>query len=74
MLRKLFDALMRLGVTDGVTFRAVPEDGVGVFLEPNPRPTRQQVNVVPAMPPAPRKVTRRASGRWTAKPLHVTWE
>lgn len=71
MLQKLVDFLMRLGTAEGITFRAVPEDGVGIFLEPNPRPTRQQINAVPV----PRRRTlRRASGRWTAKPLHVTWQ
>lgn len=73
MLQKLIKFLARLGVVDDMTFRARVEDGVGIFLEPNPRPTRSNLNTVPTPAPARRKVARRASGRWVAKPLHVSW-
>lgn len=72
MLQKLIKFLLRLGVVDGVTFRAVPEDGVGLFLEPNPRPNRMNPQAV-AMPDGRVKPRRRVSGRWTAKPLHIIW-
>lgn len=70
-MRKLVEFLGRLGVVEGLTFRAVIEDGVGPVLVPNPRPTRAQVNTTPA--PSHRAARRRVSGRWVAKPLYVAW-
>lgn len=70
-MHKMIQFLARLGVTEGLTFRARHEDGVGMFIEPNPAPTRQTLNTVPAR--IARRTLRRASGVWQAKPLHVDW-
>lgn len=70
-MRKLIEFLSQLGVTHGMTFRARHEDGVGVFIEPNPTLTRQNLNTQPAGPR--RRTLRRASGEWRAKPLRVDW-
>lgn len=69
-MNKIVEFLMRLGVVDGITFRCEIEDGVGPVLTPNPRITRMSPRAVPAVA---RRIARRASGRWTAKPLHFTW-
>lgn len=71
-MQKIFNFLSRLGVVDGITFRARVEDGVGVFLEPNPRVNRMQPNAT-ELPAPGRRTARRASGRWTAKALHILW-
>ncbi len=65
--------IMNLGVIRGMTFRAVVQDGVGVFIVPNPQVNRMQVNAKPAQNPPNRKENKRASGRWVAKPLHICW-
>lgn len=62
---------MRLGVVEGMTFRTVIEDGVGVFIVPNPKPNRTNPQAVPT---PRRRLLRRSSGDWSAKPLHVTWK
>lgn len=64
--------LMNLGNVTGLTFRADVEDGVGVVISPNPNVTRMQPNAVP-VDDKPRKIRRRASGHWSAKPLHMAW-
>lgn len=66
-MQKLIDFLARLGVVDGLTFRARIEDGVGVFIEPNPRPNRINPQAVPGTP------ERRAiSGNWTARRVYLS--
>jgi hypothetical protein len=68
-MQKLINALANLGTVSGMTFRAVPQEGVGMLIEPNPVLTRAQVGVFEVRPPPPPRVT----GDWRAKPLHVTW-
>jgi hypothetical protein len=83
-MRKIIDRLMQLGNTEGMTFRARHEDGVGMFIEPNPALTRSQLGIVELPPPTyarrvlyvpprwmPRVTSRRASGEWSANPWHV---
>lgn len=65
----LISLFARLGVTEGITFRAVHEDGVGFVIEPNPAPTRQQPQTLANV----RRLNRRASGWWVAKPVHIGW-
>lgn len=72
-MKKIVDFMMRLGVVEGMTFRCEVEDGVGPVLTPNPRPTRMQPAAVPEPTRPVRRRQSRASGAWTAKPLHVIW-
>jgi hypothetical protein len=65
--------LMNLGVVRGMTFRTIHEEGVGVFIVPNPQVNRMQINAIPAESPPARERNKRVSGRWVAKPLHVCW-
>lgn len=69
MMRKLISFLMRLGVVEGMTFRLLHEDGVGMLVVPNPTPNRVNLNTVKV--PSHRPENPDASGDWTAKPLHI---
>jgi hypothetical protein len=73
MLRKLFNFLTALGTRQGLSFRLVVEDGVGLFLVPNPTPTRQQIGVFEVPPRSQRCGVRKASGKWVAKRVRAGW-
>lgn len=66
----MLEFLLNIGVTEGLTFRAVQQEGVGMFIVPNPSPTRTSVHAVPA---PRRKSYCRACGKWSAKLVHVAW-
>lgn len=70
-LKRLFKAIARLGVTSGMTFHTEQEEGVGMFVVPNPRPTRANLNIVPVESSIERR-SRRVSGEWRPKLLHFT--
>lgn len=68
MLNNVLDMFARLGVVEGMTFRCVQQEGVGMLIEPNPTPNRMSPNAVPVPTRRPARIT----GDWNAKPYHET--
>lgn len=77
MLKSLIHAMLNVGVTQGLTFHAVIEDGVGPVLMPNASPTAMNLNTVESAPKPQRKPSAAYSrlhyrGYWVAKSAHFS--
>lgn len=67
---------LRLNLIDGgIVFRTRVEDGVGVFIEPAPRPNHMQATVRELTADEMELVRggHRVSDFWKAKPVHYVW-